>query len=56
MNKQAMIEFLEKAYYEVSAIGAEAKLAENWDLAKQAFEQAGSLADSLAIAYGKVAA
>lgn len=52
MTKQNMIEFLENAHKEATAIWLEAKATEDWALMAQAFESAAHYAQALESAYG----
>lgn len=47
MNKQNMIEFLENAHKEATAVWVEAKASGNWALMAQAYESATHYAEAL---------
>lgn len=51
MNKQNMIEFLENAHKEATAVWIEAKETQNWALMAQAYESATHFAQALEAAY-----
>jgi hypothetical protein len=53
MNKQNMIQFLENAHKEATAVWIEAKETQNWKLMAESYESASHFAKALDAAYSK---